>query len=33
MPMPGDVFVMYLGHHAASSVVTLLNGLARTDRP
>src|SRR2546429_8410968 len=24
MPMPGDVFVMYIGHHAADSVLTLL---------
>ena len=24
MPMPGDVFVMYVGHHAAQSVLSLL---------
>ncbi|MDQ6713289.1 MAG: DedA family protein [Candidatus Dormibacteraeota bacterium] len=24
MPMPGDVFVMYVGHHASQSVLTLL---------
>jgi hypothetical protein len=30
MPMPGDVFVMYVGHHAAQSLLTVL-GLARAD--
>src|SRR3982074_2112213 len=24
MPMPGDVFVMYVGHHAGQSVLTML---------
>src|SRR6202045_5243928 len=24
MPMPGDVFVMYAGHHSAQSLLTLL---------
>jgi membrane-associated protein len=24
MPMPGDVFVMYVGHHSANSLLTLL---------
>ena len=26
MPMPGDVFVMYVGHHASRSLLTLLAG-------
>jgi membrane protein DedA with SNARE-associated domain len=25
MPMPGDVFVMYVGHHASQSLLTLLS--------